>query len=80
MGSLLYADVSVIHIWSGGNLGLVTQMPFPLSLEAPNKIWLWLAKRFPRRYLQFWTHARGTPDHGYTCTISSPGESSAQVS
>ena len=69
----------------GGHLGhgscdpdTANELSFPLPKEAPYKIWLWLAKRFPR-CLKLWTDGwttdgrtddGRTPDNGYT--IGSP--------
>ena len=69
------------HIWAwraswSCDMDHLYKLSFPLSKEAPHKIWLWLAKRFQRRrLLKMWTDNDGRTDdgrriHGYP--ISSP--------
>ena len=43
------------------DLDQLYKLSFPLPKEAPHKIWLWLAKRFLRRYLKN-VDGRGTTD------------------
>ena len=53
----------------------VNKLSFPLPMEAPHIIRQVVSEMF-----EIVGEDGRTPDHGYTCTISSPGEYLAQVS